>query len=307
MPYSPSFQGWAARLLGRFYFVGSFWYWFQHWAMRRLPEWLKGPMTALCVAFFFCCLFRARRGVAKNLEVVLGPCGFFERQRRLYAVFHAWAWCRNERYEHLTANPRAYRLDIEGGEHFKELAKGDKGFLILTPHVGNFESGAMLPTSLLEGRRLHLVRRPEPGAGAERWVKELIDKYLPPQIEMHALVDGHETGIVLLHALRAGDLVSMGCDRPPLDGKILTATVFGRPFALPSGPLRLMRAAEVPAVLMCFFREGRSHYRLAVRPPIRIVNGDLQAAADQLGRELEWAILQHPFQWFTFGSVWNSG
>lgn len=304
MPGSPSYDGVARRCLGNLYFVGPFWYWFQHWAMRRLPEWLKVPMTALWTSLFFLCLCRVRHGIARNLEVVLGPCGVLERQRRIFAVMHAWAWCRNERYERLKDDPKPLQLEIQGGEYFKQLVAEGRGFLVLTPHIGNYESGTMLPIELLEGRKLHLVRRAEPDPAAETWVRRLIARYTSPQIVFHTIAEQHDTGVALLHALREGDLVSMGCDRPPPGVRNMVATVCGRPFQLPSAPLRLMRAAEAPAVVMCLFREGRARYRLVVRPPIRVVDGNLVAAAAQLGCDLEWAIRERPLQWFTFGEVW---
>ena len=305
MPGSPSFDGLGRRCLGTLYFVGPLWYRLQHWGMQKLPDWLKAPMTRLWVGIFFLCLCRVRHGIAKNLEVVLGPCGFFARQRRLYAVMHAWAWCRNERYEALGSRPRPLRLDIEGGEHFKSAIAGGKGLLILTPHIGNYESGTMLPTSLLEGRRLHLVRRAEPDPRAERWVRELLAQHAPGQIEFHTIAEQHDTGVALMHALRNGELASMGCDRPPPGVRNLQVTIFGRRYALPSAPFRLMRAAEVPAVMMVLFREGRSQYRLVVRPPVTVENGDLEAAAARLGADLEWAIRERPLQWFTFGAVFE--
>jgi lauroyl/myristoyl acyltransferase len=79
---------------------------------------------------------------------------------------------------------------------------------------------------------------------------------------------------------------------------------------LPLGPVALARAANVLLVPVFNFREGVRSSRLVIRPAVAIArttdrDTDLQTAADQLAREIEWAIRERPHQWFCFRRLWD--
>ena len=113
-------------------------------------------------------------------------------------------------------------------------------------------------------------------------------------------------------ALRRGEMVGIQGDRPVTTGRSVEVELFGRPFALPAGPVALARAAEVPIVPVFCFREGRRRYRMVVREPIQVRSSDdpradHEAALRLIAREVEWAIRQRPHQWFCFHNLWGGG
>jgi lauroyl/myristoyl acyltransferase len=119
-------------------------------------------------AFFWIALRKIRAAIAANLEAVLGPCGWWERQRRIHRTFHTFAWCLSERYERLSTD-RAFNIEAEGLDAWRELAAEPGGFILVTAHIGAWEVGSMLPASR-DGRRVHVVRdlRDEPRRVGER-------------------------------------------------------------------------------------------------------------------------------------------
>jgi len=125
----------------------------------------------------------------------------------------------------------------------------------------------------------------------------------------HFATDDMSLGITLLQALRDGDLVALQADRPRKGGRTVTTTLFDRPFDLPVGPLVLARTAGVPILPVFVIREKRFRYRLVMREPIHVADtgdrdADTRAAAIEIAQSLEWAIRNHPHQWFCFGKVW---
>ena len=90
-PHAPE-RGWVARLLGDFHVTGLFWYRFHRWAVASLPAWALAPFVGVFTAFFFVALLNIRRAIASNLVAVLGPCGWLERQWRIFRTMHAFAW-----------------------------------------------------------------------------------------------------------------------------------------------------------------------------------------------------------------------
>ncbi len=77
----------------------------------HLPAWV-----ALCSTIFSIVLWNIRNAIAANLEAVLGPCGFWARQLRIYRTIEAFSWCYGARYEQMV-HPGRFQVEVEGAEH----------------------------------------------------------------------------------------------------------------------------------------------------------------------------------------------
>lgn len=317
LPHAPE-VGWSRRLLGRYHVTGIFWYRIHLWAMAHLPSWAVGVFVALFTAFFFVVLRRIRSALAANLVPVLGPCGWLERQRRIWRTMRNQAWCNSERYERLVTD-RPFEISAEGLEHWRAAAEGGaeaghrgmgaRGLVLATAHVGAWDVSSFLP-SLVEARRVHVVREQEMDPAAQRFIAELYGERAAESFTLHFSRDNPGLAGLLLGALRRGEIVGVQGDRPSSTGRTAPAELFGRPFPLPVGPAALARAAGVPIVPVFCFRQGRRRYRLVVRPPIDPApttdpEADRSEMLRRLAREIEWAIREEPHQWFCFRRLWT--
>lgn len=306
-PHAPE-AGWARRLLGPFHVTGVFWFRFHRFGVRILPGWAMYGVLALFTTFFWIVLRKIRGAIAANLEAVLGPCGWWQRQVRIYRTFRSFAWCLSERYERLSTD-RAFEVEAEGLPGWRELNASGEGLILVTAHLGSWEVGSMLPATR-EQRRIHIVREAETDPRAQRFIQELIHRCGGELYVTHFAADPR-LGVAMLDALRRGEVVALQGDRPRAGGRAAPVPLFGRPFPLPVGPAALARAAGVPIVPVFVFREGRRHYRCVLRPPIRVVQTgdrqrDLQEALERFAADLEAAIRREPHQWFCFRKVWRT-
>jgi lauroyl/myristoyl acyltransferase len=308
-PHAPE-AGRMRRLLGPLYVTGVFWFRLHCWGIARMPDWAVGPVLQLFTSFFFVALQNIRNAVADNLEAVLGPCSWWERQRRIWRTLHNFAWCLSERYERL-ATDRAFKISGEGEETWGEILDSGKGFILLSAHLGSWEAGSIVPADR-DRRRVHVVREAETDPRAQAFIRELIGRHAKGLYMTHFAADDPHLGMVMLEALRDGEIVALQGDRPRTGGRAMETAVFGRSFPLPVGPAALARAAGVPLVPVFIFSEGRRRYRSIVRPPIHVAEtadrkADLTAAIDRFGAELETAIRRVPYQWFCFRKIWPKG
>ena len=305
-PHAPE-RGWSRRILGPFHITGVFWYRFHRFILRAVPSPFLWILSAFFTTAFFICLRKIRAAIASNLEAVLGPCGWWERQRRIYRTMWSFGWCLSERYERLTTD-RPFHLEPEAIEHWNEVAQPARGLVLVTAHLGNYEVGSMLPAQL-EHRRVHLVREPEVDAQAQTFLQNVLAGFTQARYRMHFQSDDPMQGMELLDALRRGDIVAVQGDRPRAGGRSIDATLFGRPFPLPPGPAALAWIADAPLLPVFVFREGRRRYTVAFRPPIRPLRtgdraADLTAIMRRVAAEIEWAIRRAPHQWFCFRRLW---
>jgi lauroyl/myristoyl acyltransferase len=306
-PHAPE-GGWSRRLLGPFHVTGVFWFRLHQLGILFLPRWALGLMIGLFSTFFWIALRKIRAAIAANLEAVLGPCGWWERQRRIHRTFRTFAWCLSERYERLSTS-RVFTVEAEGLEAWSERAGVTGGFILVTAHMGAWEVGSMVPATR-DGRRVHVVREAETDPRAQRFIEGLIRRCGGELYTTH-FADDPQLGVDLLDALRAGEIVALQGDRPRAGGRTVEGTLFGRPFALPVGPAALARAAGVPIVPVFVLREGRLRYRCLLCPAIHVTQSadrqrDLSDALARFAADLEGAVRREPHQWFCFRRLWTA-
>lgn len=306
-PHGPVL-GLSHRLLGRFHVTGVFWYKFPFWAATRLPSWVQGISVVVFTAVFFCALGRIRRAVWRNLDPVLGASNVWTRNRRSLRTMYEFARCLNERYIGVS-EPERLRFVLDGEEHWQEVLASGAGVILVTAHIGPWESASWFGASAA-GRRVHVVREKESNPEAQAFIHQMLSGGGEDYVT-HFAGEDMALGIVLAEALKRGDIVALQGDRPRSGGRSLETTFFGRTMSLPSGPSALARATGALIVPVFNFREGPLLVRSVVRPAIHVPRtsnreADIADAVGQLALNIEWAIRSRPHQWFCFRQLWDS-
>ena len=237
----------------------------------------------------------------------LGPAGFLERQRRVLRTIRNFGMCLIERYERFSTD-RPFAVEVEAMEHWRAVADGGRGFVMVSAHLGLYEAGSMVPVAK-EARRVHLVREPELDPRAQAFIEETVAAVQGERYKMHFQAGDPLQAVALVEALERGEIVAVQADRPHAGGKTVLATLFGRPFPLPAGPAVLARTARVPILPVFALRAGRRRFRLVFRPPIEVPRtadrgADLAVALGRVAGEIEYAIRRAPNQWFAFRELW---
>ncbi len=295
------------RLLGPFYVTGAFWYRFATLAPRVLPGWAFVPVTMAFGFFFYCALFNVRQALIHNLAVVLGACGYWKSRYRGLRSLINFSLCFGDRYERL-ARPDRFRVIVDNEDHWRDVSRGEGGIILVTAHIGAWDVlSQMAPSDL--ARRVHVVREEEIDPAAQEVMARFVREHGHSNCVTHFASDDLTLGLKLKEALDRGEIVALQGDRPRIGSRIVKVSLFGREVSLPAGPAALARLAGVPLVPVFCFREKHYLYRVAFRSPIRVsATGDraaaIAAATRSLGREIEWAISERPYQWFALGRVW---
>ncbi|MEM1250435.1 MAG: lysophospholipid acyltransferase family protein [Acidobacteriota bacterium] len=305
---APTVGGRSKRLLGGMHWTGAFWYRLHSFGVRILPEAVLPLMTRLFALIFVVVLGGVRRGIASNLETVLGPAGRVAGWRRSFRTLLQHAWCMNESYEGLQGGGRS-EPEVEGVEHWRAVTDAGRGFVLVTAHVGHWQVGSHL-TEQGKVSKIHVVREQELDPEAQRFMAEMLRRSGGESYEVHfSGGDDPALGTRLLKALRAGEVVALQGDRASAQGRRLSVELFGRPFEVPAGPAALARAAEVPMLPVFVFRSGRASSRLSFRPPIEVdperpSRVATHEAMQSYVQELEWAVRREPHQWFCLRALW---
>lgn len=190
-----------------------------------------------------------------------------------------------------------------GWEHFLEAQKQNRGVLLVTPHLGNWEFGG--PALSRRGVALQVVTLAEPGqeftqlrqASRARW-----------KIETLVIGDDPFAFLEIIRRLEGGAAVALLVDRPPAS-TAATVELFGRPFSASLAAAELARASGC-VVLPVYVPRAGPVYEAHILPPIPY---ERNALRDRNARvQLTQAILKvfepllrnHPEQWYHFVPIW---
>jgi predicted LPLAT superfamily acyltransferase len=196
-------------------------------------------------------------------------------------------------------------VDIRGYDELRDLLAGEKGFILLTAHVGNWQ---VAMTALQKfGRDVCLLMRPEDNAA----VKEALNVDSGGErIEVISTDDGLGGVLAALQALAAGKLISIMGDRPY--GFSATPTAFlGGTVRFPHGAFTIAAAARCPVVVLLSAKTGPRRYLVDVSHVLPAPAGGrggrdaaVSAAVGEFARVLEGYVAAYPYQWFVFRDIW---
>lgn len=305
-PLAPR-TGFLRRVLGPFYFTGVFWYRLPLFTMRVLPEWLLSSLVRVTSLVFFLALGNVRRAVGRNQEMVWGRSGWWRRMVRSYRTIYTYSWCMAERYEQFVPG-KSFDMTIENESVWDELLERKQGVIVVTSHVGNWELGSTLPTASDERLAMHVVREAELDPSSQRFIEGLLDSLGGPRYHTHIATDDPSLGLLLMEALRRGEVVALQADRPRAGGQLTRVRMFDHEVDLPLGPAALARLAGLPLLPVFTLRQGRAKYRVVFRDPVLVArtrdrSADIQRAMQEVARSIEWAVRTVPDQWFCFAEV----
>lgn len=207
------------------------------------------------------------------------------------------------------------RFAAYAGQHFDirtddptgvmdRLQNSDKGFIVLSSHVGNQElAGYFMHSQKPLHILIYLGDTTTVNRERERLFAENRLSFLPMEADGSHIFEMHRV-------LDSGEALSIHGDRLFRDSRSLTARLLGAEAAFPEGPFRVAALERVPVVTMFMLRTGHKRYELRIRELSRQGDEALKtnelagALLERYAREIELALHDYPEQWFNFFDFW---
>jgi predicted RND superfamily exporter protein/lauroyl/myristoyl acyltransferase len=270
---------------------------------NRLPQGIAYWLSRRAADLYWLLAPRRRRVVIENL---LPACEGNAAAARLEArkLFHQFGvklvdlW----RFE-AGRSIEALLGATTGAELVAQLRAQNRGALLLTPHLGNWEFGG--PSLTRQGLKLQVITLHEPGERFTEMRQRARERW-----NIETLVIGKDAFafVEIIRRLEAGAVIAMLVDRPPPPTAV-TVELFGRPFAASVAAAELARASGC-ALIPVYIPRVNGKYSAHMLPPVNYDRASLRdpRARQQLTQELmrvfEPLIRQHLDQWFHFVPVW---
>lgn len=195
---------------------------------------------------------------------------------------------------------------IEGLDGFKGLfrSKGDRGIVLLSMHMGEFEPAAAL---IGDHAPVHVLYHRDPIRTLER-IRTRARRRLG--VSAHPVDAGLGTWATLRDVLGRGEVVALLGDRvqPGQSGAVVP--VFGRSMEIPMGPFKLAASCDAWLVPVFNWRCRDGSLALRMEPPIQI-DGDFRTRPEEHPAVRTWVglmesmIAARPEQWLNVHPVWG--
>lgn len=208
------------------------------------------------------------------------------------------------RYESGQEMPRL-RSPNHAWPEFRNLLERGRGVLLVTPHIGNWELGALLLQQ--QGIKPLVITQAEP----QRKFTELrAQSRLQRGIETLVIGDHPFAFVEVIRRLEKGAVIALLVDRPA-PATAVTVRIFGQKFAASKAAAELARASGC-AILPVIIPRTPQGYAAQLLPEIsydRAALGNHEARANltqEMMRRFETSIRDYVDQWYHFVPVWQN-
>jgi predicted LPLAT superfamily acyltransferase len=214
--------------------------------------------------------------------------------------------CILDRFAVYAGRRNFFNVEIIGNEHYLSLLNEEKGFIVASSHVGNFELIGYLLRQ--DKKRTHTLVF---GEEAKEIMTNRAKSLQENNVEIIPASSDMSHVFKLKDALQNGDIVSMPSDRNFGSAKTVECDFLNGKADFPQGTFVLATTMEVPIIAIFSLKKSFSKYIVYVKPlsqegfetlDKREKNARL---AQSFASELEIILQKYPEQWFNFYDFWK--
>lgn len=268
-------------------------------AGRRVPiAVLYRVADAIALATYLTCRVQART-LRANLTRLLPEASGGTRARLARRIFRNYARYLVD-YGRFRWTPRegfaGVITGLDGGQHLDEAFRMERGVILVTGHVGNWELGGVFFGN--QGVKVHVVTLPD----GSRQIDAIREMYRGQHAVETIVLDGSPFATLeMMAALKRREMVAMLVDRWGKADGVPSAFLGGTQY-LPRGPFALSLATGAPILPAFVVRDGGT-YRGVFEPPFVVTQDEFAPYAARVSRALEGIIRRCPDQWYNFAAL----
>ncbi|WP_339695511.1 lipid A biosynthesis acyltransferase [uncultured Marixanthomonas sp.] len=194
-----------------------------------------------------------------------------------------------------------YTYEFDGIDNLKETLALNKGGILISAHVGNFEMAQYFFNDLDEEANISIVITDQDHENIKEYVGSVINR---KQDNFIIVKDDMSHIFEINAALAQNRMVCISGDRYMDVAKTIEAPLLGKEAKFPVGPFLLATRLEVPVLFVYVMREPKRHYHLYARK-VAVTRRDASGLLTKYTQSLEEILNQYPLQWFNFYDFWD--
>lgn len=198
-----------------------------------------------------------------------------------------------------------FSFNFDGEENLHNITEMQKGGLLLSAHLGNWEIAGHLLKRL--NTKINVVMYD----GEHQQIKKYMEGVTGKR-NMQVIVIKEDLSHIyaISEALKNNELVCIHADRFVKGNKTMTVDFLGGPARFPAGPFVLAATFKVPLSFVFAFKETDTHYHLYASTIKQYEGLSKEAVMKQLlqefAGEMEEKARLYPEQWFNYYNFWQA-
>jgi predicted LPLAT superfamily acyltransferase len=198
-----------------------------------------------------------------------------------------------------------FTFDFEGEEYLRQM---DKGGLLISGHIGNWEIAGQLLNRLEKHINIILF-----DAEHQQIKGYLSDVFTERRVNFIVIKEDYSHLQEIREALERHEIIAMHGDRFIEGNKVFRIKFLGQPALFPAGPVNLAARFGVPVSYVFAVKETRKHYHFYATP-LRTVEFStnlkkreviLREAVEAYVEAFEKTVRKYPLQWFNYYDFWE--
>lgn len=204
------------------------------------------------------------------------------------------------RFSNLNKNYIKNNISIEGLEHIDKSLTFNRGLIIVSAHVGNWELGAV--TLGVLGYKVNAVALPHKHKKVNAFFNSQRESNGVKVVPLGRAVKS------CLEAFNRNEIVCLVGDRDFTQGGIII-DLFGKPTMIPKGPAAFSLKNRTPIIAGFTIRKPDNKFLLSFNPPIEFnsssdYENDIITLTKLYLKQIEACISKYPNQWCMFRKFW---
>lgn len=194
-----------------------------------------------------------------------------------------------------------YSFEFDGEDNIKNVLDQQKGGILISAHVGNFEMAQYFFRERLPNAKISIVITDQDHEN----IKDYLQKYLKKEREQFIIVKDDLSHIFEINAaLSQNRIVCISGDRYLPGTKTMEESLLGKKAKFPVGPFHLASKLDVPILFVYVMREPRKHYHLFARK-VKKDNDGPKELLIKYTDNVEKVLNKYPLQWFNLYDFWE--
>lgn len=193
-----------------------------------------------------------------------------------------------------------FTYEFDGVETLQRLLAEEKGAVLISAHMGNFEIAEHFFAEIDLGFHINLVTIDQEHSA----IKEYLESIKKPSVKLILIRDDMSHIFEINEALSKNELVCFTGDRYVKGSKYFSAPLLGEEARFPAGPFMIASRLRVPVVYVYVMKEPGLHYHLYAREAT-VKHRDAEALLASYTQNVEGMVGRYPLQWFNYFDFWK--
>jgi len=223
---------------------------------------------------------------------------------RLYRNYYLLGQSIIDKVVIMSGIPNKFTFDFDGEDNLRQMAGLQRGGLLLSAHLGNWEIAGHLLQRL--DTRINIVMFD----GEDKNIKEYMTSVTGKRQVNVILIRNDLSHIYAINdAFKNNELVCIHADRFIEGNKTLTSNFLGGPARFPMGPFVLAAKFKVPVSFVFAMKETNLHYHFfasEIKDYAHLSKEALmQQMLDDFVAGMESKVKKYPEQWYNYYNFWQ--